>query len=150
MVDHLYSLSTRRKNILLWYLSADRPLVESFGCNQTSSLVKLSASLLVWVRVYWLDNKGSPSYSLIIVGVYWLDDKGASSRCHWVWWQKTDTSKSSVLARILARWLEVLASYAGRPNLTVITSGTVLEQWRLGMVGLPWDQDKRSAKYCQA
>ena len=31
----------------------------SVGCNQTSSLVKSSASSLVLVKVYWLDNKGS-------------------------------------------------------------------------------------------
>ena len=82
MVDHLCGLSTRRKNIPLWYLSADRPLVESVGCNQTSSLVKLSASSLVLVRVYWLDDEGLPLYSSIIVRVYWLDDKGAPSGCH--------------------------------------------------------------------
>ena len=28
---------------------------------------------------------------------------------------------------VVVRWLEVLASYAGRPNLTVSTSGIVLE-----------------------
>ena len=33
----------------------------SVGCNQTSSLVKTSASSLVLVRVYWLDDEGSPS-----------------------------------------------------------------------------------------
>ena len=30
-------------------------------------------------------------------------------------------------ARVVARWLEVLASYAGESNLTVITFGTLLE-----------------------
>ena len=58
MVDHLYGLSTRWKNIPFWYLSADSLLVESVGCNQTSSLVKSLALSLVLVRVYWLDDKG--------------------------------------------------------------------------------------------
>ena len=31
-------------------------------------------------------------------------------------------------ARVVARWLKVLASYTGRPNLTVIISEMVLEQ----------------------
>ena len=85
MVDNLCGLSTRQKNILLWYLSADCLLIKSVGCNQTSSLVKSSASSLVLVRVYWLDDEGTPS------------------ECHRVWWRKTDTSKPSVLGRVLAR-----------------------------------------------
>ena len=58
---------------------------------------------------------------------YWLDDKGASLECHWID-DKELTLASHRYAKIVARWLEVLASYAGRPNLTVITSGMVLEQ----------------------
>ena len=150
MVDNLCGLSTHRKNIPLWYLSADCPLVESVRCNQTSTLVKLSASSLVLVRVYWLDDEGSLLCLSVMVRVYWLDDKRAPLGCHRVWWQRTDTSKLLVLARVFTRWLWVLISYARRPNLTVITSGTVLEQWGLGTVGLPWDQNKRLAKYSQA
>ena len=37
------------------------------GCDQTSSFVKLSASSSVLVRVYWLDDEGSPLV------------------CHWYW-----------------------------------------------------------------
>ena len=40
------------------------------------------------------------------------------------------TPASHCYARVMARWLEVLASYAGQLNLTVITSGTVLERLR--------------------
>ena len=39
-------------------------------------------------------------------------------------------------ARVVARWLEVLASYAGQSNLTVITSGTILERLRTWRVVL--------------
>ena len=35
-----------------------------------------------------------------------------------------------VLARVLARWLRVLTSYAGQPKLTMITFETVLKQLR--------------------
>ena len=52
------------------------------GCNQTSFLVKLSALLLMFVRVYWLDDKGSPLYLSVIVRVYWLNDKRTLLRYH--------------------------------------------------------------------
>ena len=89
------------------------------GCNRVcSSLVQTSALS---------NDKGSPSYR------YW---SGLLAR-----WQKSAspghrvddgglTPASHRYARVVARWLEVLASYAGRPNLTVIMSGMVLE--RLG------------------
>ena len=68
-------LCTSRKNILLWYLSTDCPLIkawgwiilgchlvaksnQSVGRNQTFSFVQLSALLSVLVRVYWLNDKG--------------------------------------------------------------------------------------------
>ena len=63
-------------------------------------------------------------------------------------WQKSTFGLSSDLmtkgwhqqaigiSQVLARWLEVLASYAGRPNLTVIMSGTVLERLRTWRVTL--------------
>ena len=38
------------------------------------------------------------------------------------------TPASHHYTKVMARWLEVLASYAGRPNLMVIMSGMVLEQ----------------------
>ena len=92
-------LSICWKYLPLWYLSADRPLVEvwgfiilerhlvarsdrSIGRNQTSSLVKSSASSLVLVRVYWLDDEGPPSCSSVKVRVYWLDDKGLTPASH--------------------------------------------------------------------
>ena len=56
----------------------------------------------------------------------WLDDERASLGCH----QVDDGGlipASHCYARVVARWLEVLASYAGQPNLTVIMSGKVLE-----------------------
>ena len=46
------------------------------------------------------------------------------------------TPASHQYARVVVRWLKVSASYAGRLNLTVITSGTVLEQsktWRIAL-----------------
>ena len=52
---------------------------QSVGRNQTSSLVKSSASSSVLVRVYWLDDEGPPSYSSVMVRAYWLDDKGTLS-----------------------------------------------------------------------
>ena len=45
------------------------------GRNQTSSLVKSSASSSVLVRVYWLDDKGSPLCSSVMIRVYRLDDE---------------------------------------------------------------------------
>ena len=47
------------------------------------------------------------------------------------------TSASHRYSRIVARWLEVLASYAGPLNLMVIMSETVLEQlkiWRVALI----------------
>ena len=38
--------------------------------------------------------------------------------------------------KVVAKWLEVLASYAGQPNLTVIMSRIILEQlkaWRVAL-----------------
>ena len=60
---------------------------------------------------------------------YWLDDERAPSECHRVDDERL-TPASHHYARVVARWLEVLASYAGRSNLTVITSGVVLERLR--------------------
>ena len=57
----------------------------------------------------------------------WLDDKGALLGCHRVD-DKGLMLISHCYARVVARWLEVLASYAERPNLTIITSGMILEQ----------------------
>ena len=48
---------------------------------------------------------------------HWIDDRGL-------------TPVSHCYARVVARWLEILASFAGQPNLTVSTSRIVLE--RLG------------------
>ena len=46
---------------------------------------------------------------------HWVDDGGLTPASH-------------CYVRVVARWLEVLASYAERPNLMVSTSGMVLEQ----------------------
>ena len=46
--------------------------------------MKLSASSLILVRVYWLDDEDSLLYSSVIVRVYWLDDKGAPLGYHQV------------------------------------------------------------------
>ena len=59
----------------------------------------------------------------------WLDDKGVPSGCHQID-DKGLTPASYCYAKVVARWLEVLASYAGRLNLMVITSGIILEQLR--------------------
>ena len=57
----------------------------------------------------------------------WLDDKRALSGCH-----RADDggliSASYRYSRVVTRWLEVLSSYVGQPNLMVITFGMVLEQ----------------------
>ena len=52
-----------------------------------------------------------------------LDDKGLTSASH-------------RYARVVTRWLEVLADYAGQPNLTVITSGMILERLKTRRVAL--------------
>ena len=66
---------------------------------------------------------------------YWLDDERAPLECYWVD-DKGLTPASHCYARVVARWLEVLASYVGQSNLTVITSRTVLEQLRTWRVAL--------------
>lgn len=48
------------------------------GSNQTFFFVKLSALLLIFVKVYWLDNKDLSLYLSVIVKVYWLNDKDTS------------------------------------------------------------------------
>ena len=72
-----------------------------------------------------------------------FNDEGSPS--HWYWagllarWQKSASSGHRVdnrgltpashrYTRVMTRWLEVLASYARRPNLTVNTSEIYLEQ----------------------
>ena len=81
---------------------------------------------------YWSRFTGQMTRAHLFIGTSqdcWLDDEKAPLRCH----QINDgglTLASHHYARVIARWLEVLASYAGRPNLTVITSRMVLE--RLG------------------
>ena len=137
MDDHLCGLSIHWKYLLLQYLTADHPFVKVWGfiilkrylmirnnrlvrCNQTSFFVKTSASSLILVRVYWLDDKGLP------LECHQIDDKGAFLECHWVD-DKGLTLVSYCYTRVVARWLEVLASYAEWLNLTVIISGMVLE-----------------------
>ena len=51
---------------------------------------------------------------VIGIGWDWLDDERLTPASHYY-------------ARVVARWLKILASYAGQPNLMVITSGMVLE-----------------------
>lgn len=70
-------LCTSQIYLLLCYLSSNCILIEIWswiifkhhlvtkieqlvGCNQTNSFVELSASLLVLVKVYWLDDKSPP------------------------------------------------------------------------------------------
>ena len=68
---HLYEISSALVSICVLstcrgmrFIILKRHLVTkselSVRYNQTSSFVKSSASLLVLVRVYWLDDKGSP------------------------------------------------------------------------------------------
>ena len=54
---------------------------------------------------------------VISIGQGWLDEKKL-------------TPASYCYAKIVARWLKVLKSYAGPPNLIVIMSRMVLEQLR--------------------
>ena len=83
-----------------------------------SSLVQTSASF---------DDEGSPSHR------YWSGLlarwRKSASPGHWVD-DRGLTPASDCYASVVARWLEVLTSHAGWPNLTVSTSGMVLE--RLG------------------
>ena len=72
---------------------------------------------------YWLEDKGSPSEC------YRLNDKRALSECYWLD-DKRLTPATHCYARVVARWLKVLASYAGQKNLTVIMSKMVLKQLR--------------------
>ena len=91
------------------------------GYNQTSSLVKISASSLVLVRIYWLDDKGSP------LECHQVYDKRIFLEYHRVD-DKELTPTSYYYTRVVARWLKVLAGYVELSNLTKITSGIVLEQ----------------------
>lgn len=102
----------------------------SVRCNQTrSSLVKTSALLLVLIDQmarahFWYVIKTGQSY--------WLDGRKVSSEYYWVD-DKRLTIASYHYARVVVRWLEVLASYTRQPNLTVIMFRLVLEQlkaWR--------------------
>ena len=80
-----------------------------------------NVSLVIGIgQGYWLDGKSS------FLECHQLDEKKAPSEC-----QRLDDKKltlaSHCYTRIMARWQKVLANYAERPNLTVITSGMVLE-----------------------
>ena len=121
----------------LWYLFVFCPLVEvwdyhsqaspsdeewAVGWMQPDLFPCANVSLVIGIgQGYWLDDKGSPSEC------YQLNDEGALSECHRLD-DKGLIPASHYYARVVARWLKVLASYAGRPNLTVITSGMVLER----------------------
>ena len=84
----------------------------------------VDVSLIIGIgQGYWLDDEGFFSEC------HWLDDKGAPLECHRLDDEEL-TPASYRYARVVARWLEVLASYAGQPNLTVITSGMILERLR--------------------
>ena len=54
--------------ILEYYLVTRNELL--VGYNQTSSFIKSSAPSLILVKAYWLNDKGSSSYSLVMVKVY--------------------------------------------------------------------------------
>ena len=64
----------------------------SVGCNRRSSLMKILASSILLVRVYWLDDEGS----LLVYHWYW---SGLLAR-----WQKSTFGMSLVLVRVLTRW----------------------------------------------
>ena len=134
LVEH----STYMKYLPLWYLSTDCLLVEKWdyyfssvirwhgvwavGWMQSSLLLSCAdISLVISIgQGYWLDNKSSPSEC------HRLDDERALSECHRLD-NKGLTPASHCYARVMTRWLEVLASYTERLNLTVIMSGMVLE-----------------------
>ena len=69
---------------------------------------------------HWLDDEGSP------LECYCLDNKRAPLECHWLD-NEGLTPASHHYARVVAKWLEFLASYAGQSNLTMITSEMVLK-----------------------
>ena len=74
--------------IIFWALLDSMESKLLVRCKQRFSLVKTLALSLVLVRIYWLDDKGSPLV------------------CHWYWsgllarWQKSTFSLSLVLVRI--------------------------------------------------
>ena len=99
----------------LWKLSVFCPLVQKMrfiisrsvtgwhgvwavGWTQSSLLLFCKDfSLVIGIgQGYWLDDKGLPLVCHLLVRVYRLDDKGAPLEYHRVWWQRTDTSKSSL------------------------------------------------------
>ena len=66
---------------------------------------------------------------------YWLDDERAPLECYRID-DEGLTPASLCYAKVVARWLEILASYAEKSNLTVIMSRTVLERlktWRVAL-----------------
>ena len=66
---------------------------------------------------------------------YRLDDEGVPLECPWLD-DEGLIPVSHYYTSVVARLLEVLAGYAGRPNLTMITTGTVLERLRTRRIAL--------------
>ena len=107
----------------LWKLSVFRPLVKEWGYRFSSITRWCRVWAVGWTQLnmllscadiklvigigqgYWLDSKGTPSE------YHWLNNKGASSECHWLD-DKGLTPANHCYARVVTRWLEVLANYA--------------------------------------
>ena len=78
------------------------------GWTQSNTLLSCKVvSLVIGIsQDYWLDDEGLP------LECHWLDDKGPSLEYHWLD-DKSLIPTSYHYARVVARWLDVLASYAG-------------------------------------
>ena len=123
---------------------------QSVGRNQTSSLVKLSASSSVLVRVLarWRGSTFGMLSILVRALARWQRYTfGMSSVLVRVLarWRRSDTSKPSVLARVLARWLGSWRVTRDDRTWRMYTSGTVLE-WLRARRRTVWAPDTRSAK----
>ena len=128
--NYLCFVYLSRNEIIISWASVDGVEFERLvGCKQTcSSLVQTSASSLVLVQVTGSMTRAHLWYIIGTGQGYCLDDKGAPLGCYWVNDERL-TPTSHCYTRVVARWLEFLASYAGQPNLTGIMSGMVLERF---------------------
>ena len=70
-----------------------------FSCTDISLVIGIDQD-------YSLDDEGSS------LKCHWLDDEGTLLECYWLD-DKRLTPASHHYARFVARWLEVLANYAG-------------------------------------